>query len=162
MVVRAIWANSLFGVIGDGEKLLWHLPEDLKFFSEKTNSSTVLMGRRTWDSLPPKFRPLPGRKNVVLSRNKQVFSGAETVNDLHDWLSSAAEDVWIIGGGQVYEMALPYVEELFITQVYVDIKEGVKAPNFLGSFKLVEQSEQMVSSSGIEYLFEKWVRTKSA
>jgi dihydrofolate reductase len=160
MTTRLIWAQTPSGVIGDGEKLLWELPEDMKFFAEKTRHSTVVMGRKTWDSLPVKVRPLPSRKNVVISRTVSELEGATVSDDLSAVLQSGnREDIWVIGGSQIYNLALAYANEVYITRVYLDEVPGhVTAPDITDQFILRETSGKLLSSTGIEYAFETWTR----
>jgi dihydrofolate reductase len=100
VTVRLVWAQSAGGVLGMDGRLPWHLPEDLRRFRELTLGSTVVMGRRTWESLPARVRPLPGRKNVVLTRQADyVAPGAEVVTSLENVLTL---DAWVIGGAEVY------------------------------------------------------------
>src|SRR5512135_1655632 len=100
-IVGLVWAQSTSGVIGRGGDIPWRVPEDLARFKEVTMGHTVVMGRRTWESLPAPVRPLPGRRNVVLSRRPDFAAdGAEVVGSLDDALSDP--DTWIIGGEQIY------------------------------------------------------------
>ena len=116
-MIGLIWAQSRNGVIGRDGQMPWHIPEDMAHFRAVTTGATVVMGRRTWESLPPKFRPLPGRRNVVLSRQPSYDApGAETVMTLADALAIAG-DIWVIGGGAVYVEALPFADRLSITDV---------------------------------------------
>ena len=94
-MIGAIWAQSRNGVIGDGQGMPWHIPEDLKHFKAVTLGQPVIMGRRTWESLP--FKPLPGRENLVLSsRDPGEWSAGATV------ITEIPQEGWIIGGGEVY------------------------------------------------------------
>ena len=100
-MIGLIWAQAANGVIGRGGALPWHLPEDLAHFRDTTRGSTVVMGRRTWDSLPDRFRPLPGRRNVVLTRHDTwTADGAEVVHDLAESRGGAG-DPGGVGGGAV-------------------------------------------------------------
>ncbi|AZA09706.1 dihydrofolate reductase [Corynebacterium pseudopelargi] len=112
--MKAIWAQSIDGVIGDGKDMPWHIPEDLAHFKRTTNGEPVLMGRSTWESIPPRFRPLPGRENLVLSsRTPGDWSkGAEVIGQLPKLF-----DAWVIGGGSVYAQTLPLCSEVVITEV---------------------------------------------
>lgn len=159
MVIRAIWAQTSDGIIGDGEKLLWRLPEDMKHFSELTRNGTVVMGRRTWDSLPERFRPLPERNNIIISRSLETAEGASVSNDLSKILQvKASSDVWVIGGGEIYYQAMPYVTELHITRVFVtDVVGSTVVPPYEKDFSLISVSPLLVSSTGITYQFEYWV-----
>lgn len=104
--------------IGAGNALLWHLPEDLAHFKAVTLGKPVLMGRKTWESLPPRFRPLPGRRNLVLTRGEPV-DGAETVRSLDEAIARCAEapELCVIGGAEVYALALPQAQRLLLTEV---------------------------------------------
>jgi dihydrofolate reductase len=116
-----VWAQSTDGVIGAGGALPWHLPEDLRLFRALTLGATVVMGRRTWESLPPRFRPLPGRRNVVLSSTLDPSSigtpVARTADDVLAGDASGDGDVWVIGGGAVYAAFLPHAAEVVVTEV---------------------------------------------
>ena len=117
MTVRMVWAQSADGVIGVDGALPWRLPEDQRMFRALTSGCTVVMGRRTWESLPPRFRPLPDRRNVVLSSTLRTApAGAEVVRSVGEALASA-HDVWVIGGGAVYSAFLPYADEVVVTEV---------------------------------------------
>jgi dihydrofolate reductase len=106
--VRMIWAQARGGVLGADGALPWHLPEDLRLFRSLTTGCTVVMGRRTWASLPPAVRPLPGRRNVVLSSTLAAGDvEAEVAGSVPDVLARY-DDVWVIGGGGVYAAFLPF------------------------------------------------------
>ena len=125
-MIGLVWAQSANGVIGRDGTLPWHLPEDMKHFRDLTTGATVLMGRRTWESLPPRFRPLPGRRNLVLSRTPQ--DGAETFPDLQQALAAAPGSVWVIGGAAVYRAALPLAERIVVTEIREAFDGDVHAP----------------------------------
>src|SRR5690606_7126476 len=108
--IGLIWAESVGGIIGSDGALPWHLPEDLAHFKELTLGSPVIMGRKSWDALPERFRPLPGRRNVVVTRNAQwQAEGAEVALSVDAALALASEPdahtVWVIGGAQVFAAA---------------------------------------------------------
>ncbi|MGC5617478.1 dihydrofolate reductase [Georgenia sp. Z1491] len=157
----AIWAQSLDGVIGDGTSMPWHVPEDLAHFRATTRGHAVVMGRRTWDSLPERFRPLPGRLNVVLTSGDPArFPGATTTSDLAEALRLAGEDGWVMGGGQVYAAALPHVSRLVVTEIDVRLGDDptlVRAPTLdPGEWTEVRREPAEgwhVSSSGARYRF---------
>lgn len=131
-----VWAQSRDGVIGRDGTLPWHLPEDLAHFRRLTTGAPVIMGRATWDSLPERFRPLPGRTNVVLSRRVRVLAGATVVDGLDAALAAArdaasatgAPTVWGIGGAAVLTDLLPLADRLEVTDVDVVVGEGTRAP----------------------------------
>lgn len=114
-----IWAQAHDRVIGKDNDLPWHLPEDLRHFRRTTAGDAVVMGRLQWESLPEKIRPLPGRRNIVLSRNPDYrVPGAELVGDLPAALALVAgEDAWICGGAQVYEEAIGHADLLVVTEI---------------------------------------------
>jgi dihydrofolate reductase len=127
--VGLIWAQASNGVIGDRGALPWHLPEDLSRFRSLTMGATVVMGRATWESLPDAVRPLPGRRNVVLSRQPGWRAAGGTVaSSLEDALSTASGPVWVIGGASVYQGALSQADVLEVTEVDGDFSGDVYAP----------------------------------
>jgi dihydrofolate reductase len=152
-VIGLIWAQSANGVIGRDGGLPWHLPEDLKHFRTLTAGATVLMGRRTWESLPPRFRPLPGRRNVVLSRTQQ--EGAETFPDLGRALTTVSEDGWVIGGAAVYRAALPYADRIVVTEIRESFEGDTRAPEVGRAPDSVGEWQE--SSTGLHYRFLTWV-----
>jgi dihydrofolate reductase len=108
------------GVIGHAAGMPWHLPEDLRHFRAATMGAPVIMGRTTWDTLPPRFRPLPGRRNLVLTRQPGwQAEGAQGVATLDEALARTADAprVFVIGGAQVYALALPRADELQLTEI---------------------------------------------
>ena len=119
-ILALIAACARGGVIGVENRLPWHLPEDMKFFRETTRGKPVIMGRKTWESLPPRFRPLPGRRNIVISRQADFAApGAELAASLEAALQLAAqaETAFIIGGEQIYRQAMDVADRLEITEV---------------------------------------------
>ena len=120
MTVGLIWAQSTSGVIGRDGTIPWHLPEDLARFKTLTMGHTVVMGRRTWDSLPARFRPLPGRRKVVLTRNRGFDApGAEVVGSIDDAID---DQTWVIGGSEIYHLALPAATRCEVTEVEIDLR----------------------------------------
>ena len=120
MTVGLIWAQTNSGVIGRKGAIPWHLPEDMAHFKELTMGHTVVMGRRTWESLPAKVRPLPGRRNIVITRQADyVAEGAEVVTSLDDALT-ADDYVWVIGGAEIYPLALPHAGVCEVTEIDLD------------------------------------------
>ncbi|MGZ4648755.1 MAG: dihydrofolate reductase, partial [Blastococcus sp.] len=110
-----VWAQARDGVIGADGALPWRLPEDLALFRELTMGSTVVMGRRTWESLPERFRPLPGRTNVVLTSDRTWSAdGARAAASVEQVLAEH-ESFWVIGGGEVYARFLPHADRLVVT-----------------------------------------------
>lgn len=129
--VALIAAVSRNGVIGRGNALPWHLPEDLAHFKRTTLGAAVVMGRRTWESLPPRFRPLPGRRNVVLTRDAAWQApGAERAGSLDEALTLLADQrkVFVIGGATLYAHALPRVDEVVLTEIDADFDGDAHFP----------------------------------
>ncbi|OBJ90992.1 dihydrofolate reductase [Mycobacterium asiaticum] len=159
-----IWAQSTSGVIGRAGSIPWHLPEDMARFKQLTLGHTVVMGRRTWDSLPARFRPLPGRRNIVLSRQQDFAAdGAEVVGSLERALTGA-DFMWIIGGGQIYALALPLASRCEVTEVDVDLPrddEDALAP-LLDEAWVGEAGEWLVSRQGLRYRFHSYSRPRGA
>lgn len=146
------WAQSSNGVIGRDGALPWHLPEDMRHFRELTTGATVLMGRRTWESLPPRFRPLPGRRNIVLSRTPQ--EGVETFSDLPQALAAVSGDLWVMGGAAVYAAALPYADRIVVTEIRETFEGDTYAPEVGREPDVV--GEWLESSTGLHYRFLTW------
>jgi len=122
MPFNAIFAVDTSGLIGLGGKLPWRLPKDLEMFKEKTSDHTVIMGRKTWDSLPDKFKPLPNRKNIVMTRDRGWSAqGCETMAgevEVFDYLKSHPdEEVFIIGGAEIYNLFAGMYDRVFVTMV---------------------------------------------
>jgi dihydrofolate reductase len=127
--IGMVWAQDERGVIGRDGALPWHLPEDLAHFRALTRGATVLMGRATWESLPERFRPLPGRRNVVLTRQAGYAApGADVRSSLSDALAGVEGAVWVIGGSRVYAQAQPLADRLVVTEVAVRADGDALAP----------------------------------
>ena len=121
------------GAIGKGNALLWREPEDLKHFRRVTMGCPVIMGRKTWDSLPARFRPLPGRRNVVITRNPAWRAeGAEPVTSIDAALSllAGAAKAFVIGGAELYALTLRLADELVLTEIEIALDGDVFFPSF--------------------------------
>lgn len=131
-MIKLIYASDLNGCIGVNNTLPWHIPSDLKRFKELTSGCIVIMGRKTYDSLPVSSKPLPNRSNVVVSRTLGdldrnmtfIEENVLVIRDLNYYLShvSKTANVWIIGGAQIYKEAIPHVEEVHHTEIYTEIE----------------------------------------
>ncbi len=121
MPISLIVAQASNGCIGKDGGLPWHIPEDLKHFRQCTTGKTVLMGRKTWESLPEKHRPLAGRKNIVITRDQSfIAEGATVFHSLEEALNALKnEDVWILGGAEIFKQSLPLAERIELTQIHV-------------------------------------------
>jgi len=160
VTIGVIWAQSRNRVIGHQGTLPWHLPEDLAHFRQVTHGHPVIMGRRTWESLPPRFRPLPGRRNLVLSRRSDLAApGAEVLGSLDEALARAregAEQVWVIGGAEVYAAALAVATVAEITEVDTTVSGDTYAPPLTG-WQLVTTGDWQTSRTGLRYRHLRYV-----
>ena len=132
-MINIIVAMTHDGVIGHNNKLLWNISSEIKHFKETTSGCTVVMGRKTWDSIPSKFRPLPGRKNIVISKSVSSLEGAEVFSSVEEALDKAksyGNEVFVIGGAQIYALALPFVEVMYISYVKKFYSGDVYFPSF--------------------------------
>lgn len=165
-LLAAIWAQSRDGRIGRDGTLPWYLPEDLARFRLLTAGQVVVMGRATWDSLPERFRPLPGRENVVLSRTTTALAGAVVVPDVAAVLAAVAgRPAWVVGGAQVYRALLPHCTRLELTDVEVTVGDGVAAPELDGRWRLAAQEPPdgwLTSATGLRYRFRSLRRAAAA
>jgi dihydrofolate reductase len=128
IVIAAVARN---GCIGRDNALLCHLPEDQQHFRRVTMGCPVVMGRKTWESLPPRFRPLPGRRNIVVTRNPLWRAeGAEAAPSLDAAIAlvDAAARVFVIGGGELYRQAIARTDELVLTEIDRDFDGDTRFP----------------------------------
>ena len=119
------------GVIGHNNQMLWRLPEDQRFLREQTRGCPVIMGRKTWDSLPDRFRPLPDRHNIVVTRQTNwSVAGATVVHSLPAAIAAAADAprTWVLGGADLYAAALPLADRLVLTEIDADFEGGIRFP----------------------------------
>lgn len=155
MKLGLIYARARNGVIGKGGVMPWHLPEDLAHFKQTTLGAPVIMGRKTWDSLPPKFRPLPGRRNIVITRDAQWRAeGAQRAGSLDEAIALCAgvERAWITGGAEIYRLALPRADIVVVTEIDEDFDGDTHAPE-LGANWLEVSRARHVSKAGVAYSF---------
>lgn len=136
--LNLIYARSRNGVIGRRNQLPWHLPQDLAHFKRTTLGCPVIMGRKTWDSIG---RPLPGRRNIVVTRNAQWRAeGAQRAASLDEALALAADapEIFVIGGGELYREALGRAQRVFVTEINVHVDDGdTLAPTLGPEWELV-------------------------
>jgi dihydrofolate reductase len=161
--ISLIWAQAVNGVIGDAGTIPWRLPEDLAHFKELTLAGAVIMGRRTWDSLPERFRPLTGRENIVITRQPDWRAdGAVTVNSLTDALDAAGTlPVWIIGGGEIYRQAMATADRLEVTEVNLDVTGDTVAPRVDDAFAETAAGDWLTSRTGTPYRFISYARRRA-
>ena len=158
MAIQLIYARAANGVIGKDNTMSWHLPEDMAHFKELTRGCAVIMGRKTWDSLPPRFRPLPGRTNIVITHQSdwQPEPASEhvlRVASLDEALQAAQKlsaDVWVIGGAQIYAQALPLADAVEVTEIGRDFDGDAYAPELGAEWKPVRRSDH-VSTNGLPF-----------
>jgi len=138
MIVSMIAAVSRNGVIGKDNDLVWNLPDDMKFFMQTTTGYPVIMGRKNYESIPDKFRPLKNRTNIIITRNT-AFTAADcpeciVVNSLKDAINAAkketTEEVFIIGGGQIYKLGMPISDRLYISEINGTFEGDTFFPEF--------------------------------
>ena len=126
MVISIIAAVAENGLIGKGNDLPWRLPDDMKYFMQTTNGHHVIMGRKNYESLPEKFKPLPNRTNIVVTRQENYNAeGCTIVHRLNDGVDIAKkngeEELFIIGGAEIYKLALPTTDVLYLTEIDVEL-----------------------------------------
>lgn len=159
------------GTIGSDNQLVWREPEDQRWFRRQTMGCPVVMGRRTWESLPARFRPLPGRANVVVTRQAGWSAeGAQVAHQLADALAlarrsaaaSGAAQVFVIGGGQLFAEALPLADTLLLTEIGADLPGDIRFPAWpAGAFE--EMSREAHHSAGppaCAYAFVRYQRRR--
>lgn len=150
--VGLIWAEAAGGVIGAQGGMPWHVPEDMAHFKEVTLSAPVVMGRKTWDSLPERFRPLPGRENIVITRQQDwVSDGARRAANVAEAVRGL-ERVWIIGGAEIYGQVIGDADRLEVTEIDLQVDGDAYAPDKTG-WRLVDEGEWQASRTGIRYRF---------
>ena len=168
--LRLVLARAANGVIGKNNALPWHLPEDLAHFRQLTMGATVLMGRKTWESLPPRFRPLPGRRNLVLTHQTGWQApGAIAVHSVSEALALEhvagagvqPGPIWVIGGAQVYAEALPLASAAIVTEIDAEFDGDAFAPHFGPQWRVTAR-EPHRSSTGLAFSFVTYQRDTTA
>ncbi len=160
MKLHLIYARARNGVIGKDNQMPWHLPEDLAHFKRVTLGQPVIMGRKTWDSLPPRFRPLPGRLNIVVTRQRDwQAEGALRAGSLEDAmrLCGDAPDAWVMGGAEIYRQAEPLASTAVVTEIDADFDGDAFAPTLGPDWREV-QSRSQVAASGLAFRFVTYQR----
>lgn len=162
MNVGLIWAQTPDGVIGAGNAIPWRLPEDMAHFKSTTLGHPVVMGRKTWESLPARFRPLPGRVNIVLTRDPRwAAGGVERAGSISEGLRLAAASspvAWVIGGGEIYRAAMEHATMLSVTEVDAKIDGDAYAPAVDASWTVSEDTGWRSSVSGLRYRIRQYAR----
>ena len=161
MPLHLIYARAANGVIGKNNTLPWHLPEDMAHFKQLTLGRTVIMGRKTWDSLPPRFRPLPGRTNIVVTRQADwQAEGAQRAASVPDALALCdnTHTIWVIGGAQIYAQALPLADCVEVTEIAQDFDGDAHAPELGAEWVAAARSTHTSSSNGLPFSFVTYLR----
>jgi len=160
MPLKLIFARASNGVIGRQNALPWHLPEDMAHFKRITLGCPVIMGRKTWESLPAKFRPLPGRLNVVVTRQTDFAAeGAQVAHSIGQAsnLCPPGSTAWVIGGADIYAQALPLASEAVVTEIDLAFEGDAFAPT-LGSDWHEVARESHTASNGLAFSFVTYAR----
>ena len=163
MAIHLIYARAANGVIGLNNTMPWHLPEDLAHFKQLTSGNPVVMGRKTWDSLPERFRPLPGRTNIVVTRSSDwQADGVLRAGSLEEALHVAAQHgdtVWVMGGAQIYAQALPLADAVEVTIIDQYFDGDAYAPPLGAEWKEVSRQD-LVSAKGLPFSFVRYERKR--
>jgi len=165
--IKIIAAMSLNRVIGVGNDLPWHIPSDLKYFKKVTDGVCVVMGRKCWESIPEKYRPLPNRLNIVCTFNQKFEAkGAATLGDVNRVLTNLKDngdddDVFVIGGGEIYKESFKHADMLYLTRIHKNI-DITDSTIFLDGFnetewELVSTSEKQ-EENGFKFTFEVYTK----
>lgn len=148
--------------VGYKGELLFRVKEDMEHFVEQTTGNTVVMGRKTWESIPEKYRPFKDRFNIVITRNKNYEAkGATVVNRFYEALEAAPDDkpIYVIGGGEIYKQALSYASELDLTIFHSKKEADTFFPEFNQYFVLEEKSEMFEDEkSAVKYQFVRYLK----
>jgi dihydrofolate reductase len=167
--VGLIWAEAEGGVIGRGGVMPWHIPEDLAHFKAITLGNSVVMGRKTWESLPERFRPLDGRRNIVVTRQHDWSAdGVEVVHSVDDAFAPAKQGItdggwiWVIGGAEIFQNALERADRIEVTEIRAEITGDTFAPAIPQTFRVVDRDPDegwRTSRTGATYRFLRYERT---
>jgi len=164
--IGLVWAEAEDGVIGADGGMPWHVPEDLAHFKEVTAGAPVIMGRKTWESLPERFRPLPGRRNIVVTGSDQWRAdGVDRAGSLEDALHLTERDapdrIWVIGGGGLFREAIALADRLEVTELDLRVDGDTFAPD-RSDWQVVATTPSEgwhTSRTGIRYRFLQLART---
>ncbi|AMG84306.1 MULTISPECIES: dihydrofolate reductase [Microbacterium] len=155
--VGLIWAEAAGGVIGAEGGMPWYVAEDLAHFKETTQGAPVVMGRKTWDSLPERFRPLPGRDNIVVTRQQDwTAEGARRASTVSEAVRGQ-EKVWIIGGAEIFRQVIADADRLEVTELDLTVDGDTFAPPKTG-WRVVDEGDWQTSRTGVRYRFLRYER----
>ena len=158
--LNVLVAASTNNVIGKANTIPWRLPTDMKYFKKITEGHIVIMGRKSWDSLPVKFRPLPNRTNVIVTRNESFKEdGVIVFHDLDYCLNhfqslDNSDEVFIIGGSEIYKAAFPFADKLYLTRVLAEVDGDVYLEGFDASEWSLASSSEVMEENGLKFIFE--------
>ncbi|MEY3611905.1 MAG: Dihydrofolate reductase [Pseudomonadota bacterium] len=155
MKLHLIYARARNGTIGKDGQMPWHLPEDLAHFKRVTLGQPVIMGRKTWDSLPARFRPLPGRVNIVITRQRDwQAEGAVCAHSIEEALRLCGDvpDAWVMGGAEIYRQAEPLASTAIVTEIDADFEGDAFAPTLSAAWQEMERKSH-VAASGLPFSF---------
>lgn len=164
MDISIIVAASTNNVIGKENGLPWRLPTDMKFFKDKTQGHTVIMGRKSWDSIPAKYRPLPNRINVVMSRDETLKLDCDLVSsNLENVIKyfteqSSDDELFIIGGGELYKQAFPMASKLYLTRVLAEVEGDTYLEGFNPEEWTLKSTSEVLTENGFQFVFEEYVK----
>lgn len=173
MKVALIAAVSRNGVIGHANDLLWRLPEDMKFFRQTTTGHPVIMGRKTWESIPQRFRPLSGRTNIVVTRQRGWRDiGAVVVHSFEAAVEAALESIssnphgiraFVIGGAELYALAMPHADELLLTEIDRDFEGDARFPDWRREdfVEVLRERHPASDANGLAFAFVTYRRVAS-
>jgi dihydrofolate reductase len=172
--IGLVWAQTTAGVIGKDGDMPWHLPEDMKHFTRLTSGHPVIMGRKTWLSFPDKYRPLPGRTNIVVTHQEgwgetAEAQGSMAVKSLDDALLESQfapghETVWVLGGGEIFAQTVDIADVAVVTFIDSETDGDTYAPELTYEWKLAASEPAtgwLTSASGTRYRFTMWRRTEA-
>lgn len=163
MTVALVAAVARGGVIGRDGGIPWRLPEDVAYFKELTTGHAVVMGRKTWESIPERFRPLPARRNVVVTRNPAwLAEGAERASSVDEALALLADEerVFVIGGAKIYAAALPHADELLLTEIDLEVDGDTFFPDWDRETFRESARDERTSASGTPFAFVTYRRRR--
>lgn len=160
-MISLMVAHDPNGVMGVNNDLPWHIPEDLKYFKETTMGKAMVMGRKTYESIG---RPLPGRLNIVITRNPDYQAeGVEVVQSLDKAIEIAreyAEEVMIIGGAEIFKLSMPLADRLYITEVHKEYDGDTFFPSYQEDWEVIKKTDQMTSKTGTTFTYLVYERKK--
>jgi dihydrofolate reductase len=166
-VILIVAVSSANNGIGKNNDLLWNLPEDMKFFRSQTTGFPVITGRKNYESIPERFRPLPNRENIVVTRQNIQYEGANVCSSIKEAIEIASlyqkDKIFIIGGGQIYKQCLEQdlVDKLIITWVDADIEADVFFPILDAKWKIISQIRNNADNkNAYPYTFTEYIKSK--